>query len=548
MKAADYLTNAIEQLDVPYVFGLPGSTEAPFLDNLTENRSFSYILTLHENITVAMADGYARASGKIGIVNLHTTVGTGNGISQMYNAYRDQAPLVILAGHKSTDIYNRDGFCVIDHLPNMARSVTKWSRELTNPEQIVDDFYRAVKISLSSPSGPVFLSLPENLLGSEVKKPLIIDPKHRVVPGLTSPTPEEITNCSKLLNESKRVVIIAGDNVNTSNAIERLEKVAKKLNAVVLREPRRSLTRFTFSTTHPNYGGEYSSNHPAVLEADCIFAVGCRLFVEFSMPTTAEIRSDIVIIHLHEDPNEIAKLYPVNLGMVGSSNTALEQLLPKLIDRIETHHWVSQYREKYLKSLEMKRTEITSKSKMKVQDVIGLLANVLPPETIIVDEGIRSSRALLSHYPFRYVNTYHTTSGGALGWGLPAAIGVQFAEPNKRVLAFVGDGSALFTIQALWTAAKYKLPTIFMICNNKGYLAVKAAIKEFRKGKVDNVEEVYPAASFGEPEIDFVNLAKGFGVHGEVVRTVEQLDCVIRDALNKIEPILIDVHVDEVPV
>ncbi|WP_102348622.1 thiamine pyrophosphate-binding protein [Bacillus sp. Marseille-P3661] len=547
MKAADYLAKAIEELDIPYVFGLPGSTEAPFLQTLNETRSFEYILTLHENVTVAMADGYARASGKVGIANLHTTVGTGNGISQLYNASRDRSSLVVLAGHKSTDIYNRDGFCTIDHLPNLTKSITKWSGELENSTQIVDDFYRAVKISKSSPMGPVFLSLPENLLGREIEHPLVIDPERRVLPVNVSPLPSDIKHCSELLNSSNRVVIIAGDDVAHTDAIECLEEVARKLNAVVLREPRRSSTKFTYSTENPHFSGEYAPSHPAVKEADCIFAVGCRLFVEFGLPKAPEIQSNITIIHVHENPNEIAKLYPVTLGMVGSSRTTLEQLLPLLNTDRNSLEWVNKNREKYLSTTE--RPPIDNNSKpMKVSDVVCVMSNILPEEAIIVDEGIRSSRALLKHFPFRYSNSYHTTSGGALGWGIPAAIGIQFAQPDKQVVAFIGDGSALFTIQGLWTAAKYNLPVIFMICNNKTYLAVKAAIKEYRKNVNEPETSEYPASSLAHPTIDFVSIAKGLGVHGEVVTNLSKLESILKTAINSKEPILLDVQVEEVEV
>lgn len=541
MKAAEYLALALEQLDTQYVFGLPGSTEAPFLDAMVEPRQFEYILTLHENVTVAMADGYARGSGKPGIINLHTSVGTANGISQLYNAYRDQSPLVVLAGHKSTEIFNREGFCVVESLPEMARPVCKWSRELNQPEQVIDDFYRAVKIALSPPYGPVFLSLPENLMGKTLEKAPNLDASGRVFQLDSRPNSAELKKTAELLQQAKHPVIVAGDQVDKYGAVSVLSELAVQLGAVVLREPRRSLTRFTVSSDHPHFAGEYRLNHPAVTEADCIFMVGCKVFLEFSMPKSPEIPDQVPFIHLHDDPKEIAKIYPVSIGLLGDTRSALEELLQH--GERKPADWAVSHKQRYAAELEQESRNVASGFPMSVTEMVKVLSDHLPSDIIIVDEGIRSSRPLVRHFPFREPNSFHTTSGGSLGWGLPAAVGLQLAQPERRVLAFVGDGSALFTMQALWTAARYNVPAIFLIVNNGGYLAVKAAIHEFR-GQGAN-QQNYPASYIHSPAVDYVRLAEGYGVKGNSVTNKEQLAAALQEALRVNEPRLIEVRVAE---
>jgi benzoylformate decarboxylase len=372
-----------------------------------------------------------------------------------------------------------------------------------------------------------------------------MDANGRVVELNSKPNAAQLKRAMELLRQSKRPVIIAGDQVDKYGAVSVLSELAIKLGAVVLREPRRSLTRFTISSDHPHFAGEYHFKHPAVLEADCIFAVGCKVFLEFSLPNSPEIPSHLPLIHLHDDPKEIANIYAVHTGLLGDTKAALEELLLHQGEH-KSSDWAEAHHHKHLAELEQEKKGIAGKSPMSVTELVSVLSDLLPSDIILVDEGIRSSRPLMRHFPFRVPNSFHSTAGGALGWGIPAAVGLQLAQPGRRVLAFVGDGSALFTLQALWTAARYKLPVIFLIVNNGGYLAVKASIQEF-SGKGAH-QQVYPASSLHSPDVDFVHLAEGYGVKGSLVLNKEQLEAAIQEALNVNEPRLIEVRVAEEPV
>ena len=524
-----------------HIFGLPGSTEAPLLDALLDYPETHYILGLHEGVVVGMADGFARATGRPSVANLHTTVGLGNGLTALFNAWKDSSPVVTIATHKHSEILGRDGFCVGPDLPGWARPVTKWAWQGVVAEQIPQEIGRAIKIAGSSPSGPVFLAYPEDMLGMEIDGRDIRE-NGRVSESFV-PSTDQMSAVKKMLSNARTPICIAGDEVSATGAAELLERFSELWGIPVLQESRRSAATWNVATDFKNYAGEYTSGHPLVRGADVILALGPRLSVEFSPVKQPDVPKDAQLIHVHRNSYEVGKLYQPSIGLVASVAAVLEELCSGDSDAQIQHV----YRDWRAASNGSGGGEIADRltdlsARCNVAMLSRALARIAPPDTAVVDESIRSSPALLANYPLRPGNYFHT-SGGGLGWGLPAALGVQLAWPDRPVLAYIGDGSLMFSIQALWTAAREKLPVKVVVPNNRKFLAVKAGLVAYKGHAVERGE--FMGVDLSPPIIDIVSLARGFGVEGRLVTSQSELDSALEWAFAHDGPAIVDVLVDE---
>lgn len=543
MNVADAVVASLSRSGVEYVFGLPGSTEGPLLDALSRVERPVYVLALHENVAAAMADGYARVSGRPGIVSLHTSVGTANAVSQIMNADTDRSPVVAIVGHKDRRIANRDGFCTVEDLPGLLRPYTKWSRQVEAASHTVEDLERAVALALSPPRGPVCLVITEERAAAEIDGTQEIASPF-VPAGGYRPDRESIRLLADMLLASQRPVLVAGDGVSSSGAGAMLERLAARLGIPVVQEPRRSAARLNYSTEHATYCGEFDTSHPLIREADLVVALGGRVFVEFAPRKARPLPAGVRFVHLHDDPREIGKRVVPDLGLVGNVRDTLEDLwgvlddlhVPERSHDGSVEHWRKAYtaqRETLRRQVDEQRLTIAAASKV--------IDEELPDDVIIFDEGIRSSRVLLRFLRAWPSREYHRNTGGAIGWGLPAAVGACFAAPRRPVTVFVGDGSALMTIQALWTAARHELDLTVLVSDNHGYQAVQAAVEEHRGAALRR-----PAvgAAIRSPTPDFVGLAVSFGVPAVAVKSATVLRDELREAKSRPGPRLIALDLD----
>ncbi|TAN26486.1 MAG: thiamine pyrophosphate-binding protein [Actinomycetota bacterium] len=547
-RGADLLLESLNACGVEYIFGLPGSTEAPLLDALIGHPELHYVLALHESIVVGMADGYARATGKPAVANLHTTVGTGNGLTGLFNAWKDSSPVVTIATHKHSRILSRDGFCVGPDLAEWARPVTKWAWQGIHADQVPNEVFRAMKVAGTAPCSPVFLCYPEDLLGTEVNEEAIGVQRPVTIEEDAWTAPSQIHSIAQLLANSRRPVLIAGDEVSSTGSSDLVSRLAKLLAIPVFQESRRSALTWNIAKDDPGYAGEYASKNPLVQEADVILALGCRLSVEFSPVSSPDVPPSAKLIHVHRDPWEVGKLYPPEIAVVASVRPLLEALLGELEDnqpdwrgaalREREQRWPILAPRKSIEPLDPSSVNLTP------EDLARALARNAPVDTVIVDEAIRSSQAILEHYPLR-PGTYFHSSGGGLGWGLPAALGIQLAWPDRPVVAAIGDGSLLFAIQALWTAARENLPVKVIVPNNTKYLAVKAGMVEYNQVAV--ATQQFPGVDLTNPVIDLVALAQGFGVAGRHVKSGKDLHEALQWAFAHPGPALVDVAVTDSP-
>jgi benzoylformate decarboxylase len=548
-RAAHALLATLRARGVRFLFGLPGSTEAAVLDALGEVPEIRYVLALQEGIAVAMADGYARASGQAGVVNLHTTVGTLGGLSLLYNAWRDRVPVVVLACHKDTRILGRGGFTTLPDTTALVRPLAKWAHQTLNPEQVAEDVERAFQQALAWPRGPAYVIVPENLLAAPVS---VDPPRPAPLPFPPRPHPEAVREVVGRLSRSERAVLVLGTEVAHQEAVEVAVQLAHALELPVLWESRRTLLEPPYPVEDPHFVGMYDPRHPAVADAEVLVVVGATLFVEFAPPPAPEIPTGVFLVHVHPDAAELGRLYPPNLAVQAGAGLFLKDLLEAVRterDRLGDpgalrRAWVEQLRARWeAQRADRRRREADGRplSAFQVGEVLG---RVLPRETVVVEEAVRSCWAFLDGFPVR-VGGLFRTAGGSLGWGVPAALGVQMALPDRPVVAVVGDGSLHFTPQALWTGVQQGLPVLVVVLNNRKYLAVEAGLREL----LGNREALPPTPGIELPGIDHATVAQGYGAGGVRVEDPDALGDVVDHAFRKAReegrPYLVDVPVRE---
>ncbi|MDR7566951.1 MAG: thiamine pyrophosphate-binding protein [Armatimonadota bacterium] len=549
MRAAHALLEVLRARGVRFLFGLPGSTEAAVLDALREVSGIRYVLALQEGIAVAMADGYARASGEAGVVNLHTTVGTLGGLSLLYNAWRDRVPVVVLACHKDTRILGRSGFTTLPDTTALVRPLAKWAHQTLNPEQVAEDVERAFQQALAWPRGPAYVIIPENLLAAPVS---LNSPRPAPSPFPPRPHPEAVRAIVAHLSRSERAVLVVGTEVARREAVEHAVQLAHALELPVLWESRRTLLEPPYPVEDPHFVGIYDPGHPAVTGAEVLVVVGATLFVEFAPSPAPEIPPHVFLIHVHPDAAELGRLYPPNLSVQAEAGLLLQDLVEavqaessSLEDLVASRRsWVAELRARWETQQAERRSREAGVRPLTAYQVGEVLGRVLPREAVVVEEAVRSCWAFLAGFPVRLGGLFRT-AGGSLGWGVPAALGVQMALGDRPVVAVVGDGSLHFTPQALWTGVQQHLPVLVVVLNNRKYLAVEAGVRELL-----GIRDGLPATPGIElPGLDHVTVAQGYGAGGVRVEDPDTLGDVVDHAFRRAReegrPYLVDVPIRE---
>ncbi|MCL4464509.1 MAG: thiamine pyrophosphate-binding protein [Chloroflexi bacterium] len=542
-KGKDIVCRLFEAENVRYIFGNPGSTEVPLLDNLCNFPNIKYVLALHETIAVAMADGYARASGNPGVASVHAAPGTAHSIGGLYNAYLDNVPVVLISGQQDSRFLIREPFLSAD-LVSLTRSLTKWSWQVNRGEELEVAMRRAFKEATSSPTGPVFLSLARNVLDEIVESEGIAPQRYKVPPRLRGDA-EEIRKAAELLSEAENPVIVAGIGVSAAGAVPELVKLAEVIGARVYAEPG------AFPMDHDLYCGpvEVRTSAGQAGSGDVALVVGAKMFAEFFYSPTCTLPSCTKAIHLDSNPWEIAKNCPVDAAIVADPKVGLKEIAYLVqgnqtmqdIERIEQRKAAiadaSRKREEsFAQALEEKYDGGYVRGARLARD----LEEVLDEDAIICDQGTRSSSYLKRFFRIRKPGTYYGERGGSLGWSIAASIGVKLARPDRQVVAFSGDGGTMYYPQALWTAANESVPIVTIILNNGGYSAVKNLLMGYQ-GEALKQRNFIGAHITG---IDYVKMAEGFGIDGIRVEDESRLKPALKEALSAGKPMLLEVMLD----
>ncbi|MBM4332013.1 MAG: thiamine pyrophosphate-binding protein [Deltaproteobacteria bacterium] len=539
----------LKQEGVEFIFGNPGSTELPLMDALQGQKEMQYFMALHEGVAISMADGYAVASGKLGVVNVHTTPGIGNSMGMLYNAYKANAPLLVTAGQHDQRFLVTEPI-LYSYLPEVAKPYVKWSSEILHFEDLPRMVHRAAKVAASPPMGPVFLSLPVDVLKAEGE--IDLGASTRIDPRLRA-SRAAIEASAEMLSRANHPVIIAGDAVARGDAHKELARVAELLGAPVYQQTVSGTCNFPSS--HPLSLGPIpriqKAARNALQDADVLFSVGADLLT-MSLPSEIDpIPPGLPIIHLHLDPWEIGKNYPAKIAFLGDPKETLPELEKALGERLTLGGKaeaevrlarVGQAKEKTLSVLRGKAKEERERMPITPLALMEAVCDNLPGNSVVVDETISSGRALRVLLKSEDPHSYYGMRGGGIGWGIPAALGVKLALGDRPVVALIGDGSAMYSYQGLWTAAHYGLAVTFVICNNSSYRILKE--RTHALGGFSAKADSYIGMDLEQPEIDFVGLAKALGVPGERCERSKEVKGALARALRQQGPVLIDVQLD----
>jgi benzoylformate decarboxylase len=543
------LAELLRQEGVEYIFGNPGTTELPLMDVLAQRDDLRYILSLHEGVALAMAAGYAEASGKIGVSNFHVAPGLGNALGLIYTAYMGRTPMLVTAGQQDRRMQLEEPLLWGD-LVQMARPYTKWSYEISRPEDLPQAVRRAIKVAMTPPTGPVFLALPMDVLEASVD--LDLSPTTR--PDLrTGPLPELLSQAAEVLCAAQNPTIIVGDRVSKAGALAETVELAEMLGARVYGEPQANSV--AFPSDHPLFAGVLpglSQGIRRALEpADVVLVIGLNLFQPFLYTARGPLPDGMAVVQIDSDPWEVAKTYPVKVGILADPKAAMAQLTPLLRQhmtaarqdaarqRLETER---ELRLQERRSLESRTAEDDAKEPMSPLVLMREVAHALPYDAVVVNESITAGGTLRAWLKLKDDKSFFQAKGGGLGFGLPAVVGVKLALPQRPVVGLIGEGSAMYAIQGLWTAAHYDVPVVFVICNNAQYRILKSGLLAFRsepakQGKFVGMDLV-------QPEIDFVALAKSLGVAAERVTQPKDVGPALQQALSRPGPSLIDIPID----
>lgn len=530
-----------------HMFGNPGTVEQGFLDALSNYPEMKYILTLQESVAVMAADGYARATQKPTLVQLHSSPGIGNAVGALYQAKRGHAPLVAIGGDAGVKYMNMDSQMAAD-LVAMMEPVTKYATTVVHPDSLLRTLRRAIKIAATPPMGPVYVCIPQDILDFVSKEdvyPTLI-PSTRVVPDTSA-----IKQIAQGLAAAKKPMIFIGDGIAYAGANAELTRVAELLGAEVWEADSGELN---MPYNHPLYmgmtGHMFGKNSlPLMQKGDANLIVGTYILPEV-FPELGDIfAKGASVYHVDLNAYEIAKNHRVDTGIVADPKLTLAllaQALEEIMSDAQKSNAASRAKEigdakaeKRAAALEADRAARDS-TPLKMSRFMEELAPQLPKDVILFDEALTSSPSVVRYLPPTLAGHYFLTRGGSLGVGIPGAIGAKLANPDKTVIGFTGDGGSMYTIQALWTAARHNVNAKFVICNNASYRLLQLNITEYWKEQNIPKHDFPLSFDLSHPPLHFADMAKGMGVPGVRVEKPWEVAGAIQQMLASPGPFLVD--------
>ncbi len=517
----DALLEVLASEGVRHIFGNPGTTELPLMDALAGpgGEAFDYVLSLQEATVVAMADGYAQATGRPALVNLHTSAGLGNAIGNLTNAAANRAPLVVTAGNADRRHLAAEPLLSGD-LVGLARGVSKWGHEVRSASELGVIVRRAFLSAASPPAGPVFVAIPSDVLEEDAAPDAgvavggLVPPKSTVDTGPVAARLPELADHLAGAGPAG-LALVAGEEVAAGGAVPVLVEVAEALGCPVYGSPLHSVT--VFPTDHPLWAGplppEARSIRATLAGAgvERALLVGSHAFLVYPWSPGPPVPDGLELYQLAPYADAVGRTHPVTLGLVGDIRRSLEVLAALARERVP-----DQASAAALASARTAHAERAAADDARAVDrypafpmdptaCVHALLRALPADATVVDEAITTGAAVRRLHRTTRAGRYYFCRGGGLGWGMPAACGISLARDGEPVLCVVGDGSAMYSPQALWTAASRGLPVVFAVVNNRQYAILKANLR--RSGG-----ERFVGMDIDHPPVDFCALATSMGV------------------------------------
>jgi benzoylformate decarboxylase len=522
------------------IFGNPGTTELPLIDALSQVDDIAYVLALQELAAVAMADGYARATGRPAFVNLHVAAGVANGLIGMLNASRSRTPMVIVAGQQDRRHLPADPMLSGD-LVGLASAATKHAAEVQHARDLPVLLRRAFALAARPPAGPVLLSVPMDLLAEDVQVE-VLDRSRLAGLGVAA----GIDHAADILARAARPAIVAGDGVGRDRAIPELVALAETLGATVYHQPMHD--GIDFPGNHPLYAGALLPTHQAIrgsLERhDLVLVVGCHAFMPHHYTPGPAIPEGVTVVQLDTDAAELGRNFTATglLGALGPSLAALTERLrgrvPEAAERLDAARVRSAAERAHIQE---EALAAYGPAPLDPLAAAHAVAAGLPADAVVVEEaitvGVKLRRVLRQDRPLSYVHTV----GGGLGWGIGAAIGSRMGAPDRPVVAVLGDGCAMFGIQGLWSAARYRVPVAFVVMNNGEYRTLKDTLDNNKSAST--AARRYVGLDLAPPALDWSLAGEFFGMRSIRVASAGELRDVVASTATLDEPLLIDVPV-----
>ncbi len=551
MRGKQVLMESLIAHGVGFIFGNPGTTESPIMDSLVDYPQLRYIAALHEGVALGAASYYAQATGKTGVVNLHVAPGLGNSLGMLYDAMKANSPLVVTAGQQDTRLRLRDPLLGHD-LVAMTSPLTKWSVQAERAHELPLLLHRAFKVAHDPPAGPVFVALPIDVLEQETEvESMPVGPLYRS--GL--PDPVGIGKAAALLLERERPVIVIGDGVARSRTGGEVLALAEALGAPVWCEGVRM--HAALPSKHANFRlslpFDADSIRKALDGADAVLLIAGPFFEEVWFSPGTPFPSQAALIHVEESPGPLAYKQGVHIGLVGELKAVLHGLRVAVEGGASARFRDAAARRNQalgaLKDEEVARQRSRAEKRwdrvpISLSRLMAEIEAALPENAVVVDESITGSLDLERTLNVRGPGGYYGARGGGIGQALPGALGVKLAHPDRPVVTISGDGSAMYSIQALWTAAHHDLAILFVILNNGEYRILKHNMDTYRQRFGVRPDRTYPNMDLRPPDLGFVDLAKGLGVQGVRVTAPGDLGQALTRALSAQRPYLLDVLVE----
>ncbi len=499
---------------ITHLFGNPGTTELPIMHALAEHPSLTYVMAMQESVVVSMADGFSRASGQLVAANVHVAPGLGNAMGALFGAKFTRTPMILTAGQQEQGHGLREPL-LFDSLVRMAEPLVKWAVEVTRLEDLPRIMRRAAKVARTPPTGPVFISLPGDILNAEAEldlgRPTVIDSAVR-------PSDHALARLARRILASERPVLIVGDELVASNALAEAAEFAQTLGCAVLQQTIPYGAHFL--SEHPCFVGSLSRNQPKVRQVlsayDLLIAFGTdplRMSVDSPVDPLPD---NMPIVQVGLADWDIGKNYPVEIAIRADVRETFAALTPVLrelggeslhakaagrLEKLSADNW-STRRATLVQTIETRSGQVPIDPDWLLLKTI----EALPPKAIFVEEALTAAPLVPALLPYRDRYGFHGLASGGIGWGLPGAVGASLANPDRPVVCFTGDGSAMYNIQALWTAAHHRLPVNVVVINNGGYRIIKQRLLSFHGSRQ------FVGMDFADPPVDFTGLARSLGL------------------------------------
>jgi benzoylformate decarboxylase len=531
---------------VTHLFGNPGTTELPIMHALAEHPDLSYVLGLQESLVVTMADGFSRASGRLVSANVHVAPGLGNAMGALYNAKFTGTPLILTAGQQEQG-HGLTEPLLYDPLVPIATPLVKWAVEPSRLADLPRIVRRAAKIATTPPTGPVFISLPGDILNAEAGIDL---GRSSRVEARVLPAPDLVETLADLILAAERPVMIVGDEIVQSDALAEAADLSEAIGTPAWQNT--SCYGSHFLSERPCYMGTLPRDQRTVRSVldrhDLVLSLGADLIRMSVWSETEPMPEAMPIVQIGLIDWELAKNYPATLALKADVRETVRALLPvlkrkggaKLAERAKARvaalaegNWTAK-RRKLVGDIEGRAGAMPMDPDLMTLRVVESMDR----DSTMVFEGLTSGRHIASLIAYRHRHDFLAYASGGIGWSVPAAVGVAMAQTGKRIVCLVGDGSAMYSIQALWTAAHHKLPITYVICNNGGYRIIKQRLLAFHGSRR------FVAMDFADPPIDFVGMARSYGVEAHRVETPDMLADALKTARTVDSPVLLDVVVD----